>query len=382
VSFDFIKSKLGEQKRLSRFRHRVEIEAQDGNHIVVDGKPYINFSSNDYLGLAQHAEIKSKFIEGVEKFGNSASSSSLVTGTHYAHRALEDKICDWLNKEHCLLFSSGFAANTGFLNAFGKENTHFILDKLSHASIIDGAYLSDAKVKRFPHNNMEKAQALIDGSPDLDKILISEGIFSMDGDSANIEALSAISKTSDSLFYCDDAHAIGILGKSGEGSISKSSIDVVMATFGKALAGSGAFIASNNEIGQYLENFCRHYIYSTAITPANAWASIKAIEITQAENWRREKINALTQELSSTLDPSIKTIKSESSIQAIVIGDEQQTINISEKLKQNGFWVTAIRPPTVPNNSSRLRVTINSLHKESEIKRLAECINSAINEVL
>jgi 8-amino-7-oxononanoate synthase len=381
MTFDFIRTDVEEQRRKSRYRHRVCNEtANASNKIIINGKSYLNFSSNDYLGLNNHPAINKALQEGADKFGTCASSSSLVTGYHYAHQSLEADICQWLNKPKCLLFSSGFSANLAILNALGKStSSHFYLDKLSHASMIDGAYQSKAIVKRFNHNNIEHLTKQLTSASNIpDKLIASEGVFSMDGCQAKVQALAQTAKAQQAWLYLDDAHSIGVIGDKGEGSNHFADIDITMATLGKAIATSGAFLTCNEDLHEYMVNFSRHYIYSTAISPAIAWATRKSIELIQKEQWRREKICELSTLFTSLLSPNVELITTQSSIHAIIIGDENKALSISEKLKKQGVWLTAIRPPTVAVNSSRLRVTICANHNSEDIKYLAECINKAI----
>ena len=385
MSFDFIRTDIEEQKAKSRHRQLVcTSTASQGNEIVIKGKSYLNFSSNDYLGLNNHAQINKALQDGVDKFGTCSSSSSLVTGYHYAHQALEDDICQWLNKPKCMLFSSGFTANLALFHALGKnEQSHFYLDKLSHASMIDGAYQSKAKVKRFNHNNIEQLTKLLSSTEQsadaiTNKLIASEGVFSMDGCQAKVMELAQLAKANNAWLYLDDAHSIGVIGNKGQGSNSIANIDITMATFGKAIATSGAFLACDEDLHEYLVNFSRHYIYSTAISPAMAWATRKSIELIQSEHWRREKIVELSKLFSDLLAPEVDLVSTQSSIHAIIIGDEKKALKISEQLKKDGVWLTAIRPPTVAVNSSRLRVTICAYHNTQDIKYLAECINKAI----
>lgn len=392
MAFDFISSQVTAQKSQARYRQRVclqsahSLEQQQGTLIHIDGKSYINFSSNDYLGLNNHSEINKAMDEGTSRFGVCASASSLVTGFHYAHQALEDKICQWVNKPRCLLFTSGFSANVALFHALGREvgqnKAHFFLDKLSHASMIDGAFESKAKVKRFAHNNVEQLEQLLAKSDSPNKLIASEGVFSMDGDQANLVELSKVAKSNEAWLYVDDAHSIGVIGKHGEGSSSilldDNKAEITMATFGKAIATSGAFLACDENVHEYLINFARHYIYSTAISPALAWATIKSIDLIQQEQWRRDKIVELSALFIKLLDSSIEVIPTTSSIHAIIVGDEQKALNVSAQLKEQGLWLTAIRPPTVSIGSSRLRVTICSNHNQNDINHLASCLNKAL----
>ena len=386
MAFDFLTTTIAEQKQRARYRVRQCVAEQNGRYVNIDNNSYLNFSSNDYLGLNHHPKINQALQAGAERFGTCASGSSLITGYSYAHQALENDICDWLNKAKCLLFASGFSANNALMHALGHKSCELYLDKLSHASLIDGALSSDAKVKRFLHNDTEQLQSFLrqgqskanDVGKELNQVIVSEGVFSMDGDQADVTDLAKIAQQHKALLYLDDAHSIGVVGDKGQGSTSIAAPDIVMATFGKSIATSGAFVACDELLADYLVNFSRHYIYSTAISPALAWATKKSIEIIQTEHWRREKIVELSQLLASKLSHKVQLIKNSSSIHAIVIGDEVATLDVCQKLRDKGIWLSAIRPPTVPKNSSRLRVTVTSSHEIKDINYLANCINEVI----
>ncbi|MBA6224751.1 8-amino-7-oxononanoate synthase [Colwellia sp. MB02u-18] len=386
MAFDFLTTTIAEQKQRARYRVRQCVAEQNGRYVNIDHKSYLNFSSNDYLGLNHHPKINQALQAGAERFGTCASGSSLITGYSYAHQALENDICDWLNKAKCLLFASGFSANNALMHALGHKSCELYLDKLSHASLIDGALSSDAKVKRFLHNDTEQLQSFLrqgqakanDDGKELNQVIVSEGVFSMDGDQADVTHLAKIAQEHKALLYLDDAHSMGVVGDKGQGSSSIAVPDIVMATFGKSIATSGAFVACDELLADYLVNFSRHYIYSTAISPALAWATKKSIEIIQTENWRREKIVELSQLLASKLSHKVQLINNASSIHAIVIGDEVATLDVCQKLRDKGIWLSAIRPPTVPKNSSRLRVTVTSSHEIKDINYLANCINEVI----
>ncbi len=388
MAFEFVSAQLAKQHDLLRYRQRntVQLDSQASNRILIEGKSYLNFSSNDYLGLNGHQAINKAMQEGVDRFGASASASSLITGHHYAHQALENDICQWLNKPRCLLFSSGFAANLALLQTLGQgfqgksaAEVEFYLDKLSHASMIEGAYHSEAKVKRFAHNNIAQLTTQLAKSSSENKLIASEGVFSMDGDQAKVIELAKLATNNNAWLYLDDAHSIGVIGDTGQGSNSLADIDITMATFGKALASSGAFIACSASLHEYLINFARHYIYSTAISPAVAWATRQSIAIAQQEQWRRDKIIELSNLFTDLLDEHIALVPSQSSIHAIIVKEEEKALSVSQQLKEQGIWLSAIRPPTVAANSSRLRVTICASHNHQDIKCLAKSLNKALN---
>lgn len=374
--FDYLSQSINIKKNQQRYRQRQCITNQFDNIIVVDGITYKNFSSNDYLGLVADKSLHLAFTQATETYGVSAASSSLVTGYHDAHYALEQTIAQWLNKERVLLFSSGFAANCGFLSAVDRKDNHFILDKLSHASLIDGASQGRSQFSRFKHNDIAHLQHRLSNSNSRYKTIVAESIYSMDGDIAPVASIQSICQQSNALLYIDDAHGIGVLGESGAGiSAQTNNGTVIMATFGKAIGTGGACIACNEVMADYLVNECRHYIYSTAISPAMAFATKTSIELIQQQQWRRDKLTDLVALFKRSLLQEITITSSESSIIGVIVGSEAAALKMSELLKQRKFWVTAIRPPTVPNGQSRLRVTINSAHNRNDIIGLAKNIN-------
>ena len=374
------KEKLTERRQLALLREKQMVEWQNARHIKVAGRIYLNFSSNDYLGLNQHPEINKSLQEGADKFGVCSSASSLITGFQYAHQSLENDICEWLGVERCLLFNSGFSANQAILSTFQGDNTKFWLDKLSHASLIDGVTIDNNYFKRFLHNNVEQLERMLSKDTEHDHFVISEGIFSMDGDGAPIEALHKVTKQHNGLIYIDDAHSIGVSGQQGQGSLADfGELDFVMATLGKALATSGAFITCNEDWHDYFVNFARHYVFSTAMSPAIAWATKKSIKLVQKEQWRRDRIKELSALFSATLNSELHVMPTQSSIHAVIIGNEDKALKAAQDVRKDGFWLTAIRPPTVPNGTSRLRVTICATHKDKDIIDLAESINKAVS---
>ncbi|WP_068546373.1 aminotransferase class I/II-fold pyridoxal phosphate-dependent enzyme [Thalassotalea crassostreae] len=387
MTFSFIKQQLAQKQASNLYRQRNPLTKGTGRLLEFDGEQFINFSSNDYLGLSQHPQIIASYKQALDNYGCTSASSSLVTGYTKTHQQLEQVVAYWLGTESCMLFSTGFSANNGFLSAFGNTSSDYFLDKLSHASLIDGAFQSNAKSKRFKHNDVVHLEALLSKSNALDKLVVAEGVYSMDGDRAPIQDILTLAKLHGANVLIDDAHGIGVLGQQGNGSLanfSNATGDSVstMITFGKALATHGAAIAANKDVIDYLVNHCRDYIYSTAMSPANAAATVTSIDVCQKEVWRREKIKTLTKLFKTKLDSTIETTNSDSSILGILVGSEENALKCQHELKKQGFWLTAIRPPTVEKGKSRLRVTVTANHNELDINNLANSINEVLGKCL
>lgn len=385
------------QARLSRLQHAlteraarqllrqpVTLDSYNGRLITVSGREYLNFSGNDYLGLAQAPEVRQAFADGAIAYGAGSSGSPLVTGQHKVHQQLTDTLCDWLGTERALLFSSGFAANQAMLLTLAAKEDALLLDKLSHASLIDAALCSKAAFKRFAHNNLNDLNQLLNhhnvaGSQPM---VVTEGVFSMDGDSPDLAAMLSLCQKYSAPLLLDDAHGLGVLGPQGQGSaasqgVAASELFCLMANFGKALGAGGAFIAASNTVIDYLEQFGRHYIYSTALSPALCAGVLKSIQLCRQQDWRRDKLQhniSLFRKLSADLP----LLVSASAIQGLVLGSSARAIAASAQLKQAGIWLSAIRPPTVPAQSARLRITLSSQHTDDDISMLVQQLRRAI----
>ncbi len=355
-------------------RTPVTLDSYNGRLLTVAGQSYINFSGNDYLGLATAPQVQQAFADGAVQYGAGSSGSPLVTGQHRVHQQLSETLCDWLGVERVLLFSSGFAANQAMLLTLSTKNDTLLLDKLSHASLIDAARHSDAGFKRFAHNDLSALQQLL--SQTAQPMVVTEGIFSMDGDSPDLNAMLTLCQQYNAPLLLDDAHGLGTLGVEGQGTaaaqgIKQSDIFCTMANFGKALGAGGAFVAGSKTIIDYLEQFGRHYIYSTALPPALCAAVLKSIELCRTQSWRRDKLHSnigLFRQLAADL-PLLNT---HSAIQAVVLGSSERALKVSARLKQAGIWLSAIRPPTVPQGSARLRITLSSQHSDNDIRLLVQ----------
>ncbi|MBU1621501.1 MAG: 8-amino-7-oxononanoate synthase [Gammaproteobacteria bacterium] len=381
--------------RLQRFADQISRRKADGlyrQHPAIDSYQgrllhnkqgaYVNFSGNDYLGLATEPQLIKSLAEGAERFGVGSSGSPLVTGFHYAHRALSDELCDWLGVDDVLLFSSGFAANQVMLQHLTDKTDQLLLDKLCHASLIDAALHADAGYKRFPHQDLAALDILLQPYPAA--LVVTEGVFSMDGDSPDLSAISALCKKNNADLLLDDAHALGVLGTEGRGSWDAQGLEpgdmlCLMANFGKALAGQGAFLAGSATMIDYLRQFARHYIYSTALSPALCWAMKTSVELSRSQEWRRDKLNDNIQ-LFKTLaaGAGFSLLPSNTAIQPLIIGDSDKAMLMSASLKKQGIWLSAIRPPTVPQGSARLRITLSALHQSDDIRSLVQKLEQLI----
>ncbi|WP_318441264.1 8-amino-7-oxononanoate synthase [Photobacterium leiognathi] len=377
---------LIERDKQGLYRSRTCLSRQlQAAQVSVDQQSLINFSSNDYLGLAQSPELINAWQQGLSLYGAGSGASPLVTGFHSPHAKLEAQLSEWLGYDRALLFSSGFSANQALLFTLLQKQDVVFQDKLNHASLMEAGMLSPASMKRFAHNDVEALNTLLKkntvGSEQANMV-ITEGVFSMDGDCSPLSKLRQTCDTHHALLVVDDAHGCGVLGEEGKGSCAAAGIkaDILVITFGKAFGLQGAAILCNNDTAEYLIQFARHFIYSTAMPPAQAHALSKACELIQQQAWRREKLHDLSELLSDKLDPAIPLQQTSTPIKPIVIGESERTVAISEQLKQRGLWVGAIRPPTVPKNTARLRVTLTANHKEQDIRLLAASLNEVINE--
>lgn len=373
---------LVEKKRAHSFRER-KICRPDGKYVQVQNKQYLNFSGNDYLAIASSDEIKAAY----HPLNSGSTGSALINGYNPEQAELELQVADWLGFEKALLYSTGFAANSAVLKTLMSEKNGLILqDKLNHASLIDGGLAANAKSIRFAHNDMAQLETKLKRANQeySEKLIVSEGIFSMDGDKAPVTALSHLANDYSASLMIDDAHGIGVLGTNGRGSLAENNlkpeqVDIYMATFGKALGSAGAVICGSRTLIDYLVNFSRDYIYSTSMSPHQAKLTSSAIELVKKHQWRRDKLTEnivyFKQQLAKL---GFAETGSNSAIQPIIIGENQATLKIAEQLKKAGIWLTAIRPPTVAKGSARLRVTLSTAHDLADIRYLSTQLANAV----
>ena len=383
MSFEFIAKRLTERRDSNLFRSRQVIDTVAGQTILVAGKTYLNFSSNDYLALAASPELIKAWGQGAQRYGVGSGASPLVTGHGSPHRDLEQSLCDWLDVEAVILFNSGFSANQAVIKALLNKGDLLLQDKLAHASLIEAGILSDADMRRFLHNDLRSLQKLLQLKAN-NKLVVSEGVFSMDGDCAPLPQISQMCQQHDAWLMVDDAHGIGVLGDKGQGSLGgkKIAAQIHMATFGKALGVGGAFVAGSAALIDYLINFSRSYIYSTAMPPAMAVTVSESVRLVQTQCWRRDKLFELIAYFKQKMAAlPLQLVPSDTAIQPIILGGSKLALNMSHRLANKGFYVAAIRPPTVSKNSARLRVTLTAQHTKADIDALVLAMQSSLKEL-
>jgi len=370
-----IESALSERKAKGLTRSLKAVESNNTVCLTHDEQEYLNFSSNDYLGLASDKELTKAWQEGLDLYGNGSGASPLVTGFSSAHQKLEETLCQWLGFERAILFGSGFSANQALLFSLLTKQDLLLQDKLNHASLIEAGMLSPATMKRFKHNDVTHLKTLLTQSA----LVVTEGVFSMDGDLSPLEAIkSAIEQNA--WLAVDDAHGVGVLGNKGKGSCDCAGIrpEILVVTFGKAFGLSGAAIMCSNSVGDYLTQFAKHHVYSTAIPPSQAVALNKAARMIETQEWRREKLAELSRCFDEQLQDFEGYRETITPIKPFILGSADKALSVSNQLRQQGFWVTAIRPPTVPAGSARLRITLTAKHDKQDVIKLADALKQAV----
>lgn len=373
-------SKLQQRRDQHLWRQRNVLSSPQDAHVDCNGETLVNFCSNDYLGLAATGGEDLAAAARRWQFGSGASH--LVCGHSQAHHALEDALAELTGYPRALLFSTGYMANIGAISALAQRGDRVIQDKLNHASLLDGAILSRADLQRFRHADYEHLADLLNkGDARGETLVVSDSLFSMDGDLADVPQLSRLCEQTGSLLMIDDAHGFGVLGENGGGvrehfGLTTQQLPVYVGTLGKALGGYGAFVAGSNDLIDYLIQFARPYIYTTALPPAVAEAMLGNLERLQ-DNARRQQLNARIQQFrSGAKQIHLPLMDSQSPIQPLLIGESAKAISVSNELRTRGLWVSAIRPPTVAEGSARLRVTLSAAHSEDDVKRLLDALSA------
>ncbi|MEE9342152.1 MAG: 8-amino-7-oxononanoate synthase [Gammaproteobacteria bacterium] len=364
----------------SLYRQRNTVESPQSVHLKIEGRDYLSFCSNDYLGLANHPEIVAAYKEGLDRFGVGSGSAHLMTGHSYAHQALEEALAEFVGQPRTLLFSTGYMANLGVIDSLVGRSDCVIQDRLNHASLLDGARLSGAQLLRYRHNDMDSLRRVLARRKNCGRRLIAtDAVFSMDGDQADLPALLDTAKRNDSWLLVDDAHGFGVLGEAGQGSLSQlGDVDprvILMATLGKACGISGAFVAGSNDLIETLIQSARTYIYTTATPPAQAWATLTALRVLKEADEARLHLGKLVEYFRVTaLTNNLNLYPSTTAIQPLLTGSANQALALSERLKSAGLLVSAIRPPTVPEGEARLRITFSAKHSFADVDRLLDTL--------
>ena len=381
MAFD-LAARLAERRAADLYRQRPLLESPQGPEVVVDGQRLLAFCSNDYLGLANHPEVIAAWQAGAERWGVGGGASHLVVGHSTPHHQVEEALAELTGRPRALLFSTGYMANLGAITALVGQGDTVLQDRLNHASLLDGGLLSGARFNRYLHNDAASLASRLDKAVG-NTLVVTDGVFSMDGDLADLPALADVARARGAWLMVDDAHGLGTLGAQGGGivehfGLSVDDVPVLIGTLGKACGTAGAFVAGSEELIEALVQFARPYIYTTSQPPALACATLKSLELLRHETWRREHLAALIRQFREGAQQiGLALMDSPTPIQPIMIGDSAQALRLSRMLRERGLLVTAIRPPTVPVGSARLRVTLSAAHSEAQVQlllnALAEC---------
>lgn len=351
----------------------------------VNGKTMLTFCSNDYLGLANHPEVIKAFQQAANQYGVGSGAAHLVNGHSRLHQQLEEALAEFTQCERVLLFSTGYMANLGLTNALAERHDTVYQDRLNHASLLDAALLSGAKLIRYAHNDTQQLAKRLEAQASGQKLIVTDGVFSMDGDIAPVRALAALAQQQAAWLIVDDAHGFGVLGETGAGLLEAEQLNqeaaVLMGTLGKALGTAGAFVAGSTDLIEYLIQTARPYIYTTAQPPAIAAATLASLKLVQTESWRRDHLKQLIQHFRQGAQQlGLALMPSTTAIQPILIGENAKALAISQQLEQKGILITAIRPPTVPTHTARLRITLSAAHTQEQLDFLLEALQQIIQQ--
>ena len=377
-----ITTALEKRRAAEAFRVRTVVEGGAGRFLIREQRQFCNFSSNDYLGLSQHPAIVRAWQEGAEQYGVGSGGSGHVSGYTTAPHALEASLADWLGYSRALLFISGFAANQALISALMEKDDRIVADRLSHASLLEAAHLSPAQLRRFAHNDASQLSTLLEKPCDGQQLVVTEGVFSMDGDSAPLCDVLATAQRHNAWMLVDDAHGIGVLGDEGRGSAFSQNVqpEILVVTFGKGFGVSGAAVLCSDSVADYLLQFARHLIYSTSMPPAQAVALQAALKVIRSDDGeqRRQTLAALIQRFrAGARELPYQTTDSHSAIQPLIVGENSRALALAEQLRARNLWVTAIRPPTVPAGTARLRLTLTAAHQTQDIDNVLEALYAA-----
>ena len=377
---EVLADRLREREEADRLRQRRIIASPSGSELLVGGKRLLSFCSNDYLGLANHPEVVAAYQKAAQNYGVGSGASHLVCGHSREHQALEEALAAFTGRDSALLFSTGYMANLGVINALVARGDAVFEDKLNHASLLDAGLLCAGKLERYRHCDIEHLSQRLRASNGANKLIVTDGVFSMDGNLAPLPQLCQLSQAHDAWLMVDDAHGLGCIGESAGGccdyfKLTQEEVPVLVGTLGKALGTFGAFVAGSQELIEAMLQFARTYIYTTALPPALAAATRVSLKLLMEEPWRLQQLHARIRQFKQGCEAlGIHLMPSDSPIQPLVLGSDKRALQASQGLEAEGIWVSAIRPPTVPLNSARLRITLSAAHSAEQVDKLLDAL--------
>lgn len=375
-----LEAALAARRAANLYRRRLTLESPQGAQVRIGGGTRAAFSSNDYLGLANHPAVVAAFQHAANQYGVGSGASHLISGHSREHAALEQELAEFTGRPRALLFSTGYMANLGTINALVGKGDHLFEDRLNHASLLDGGFLCRAHFHRYAHGDLKALRHLLEEGTGGRQLIATDGVFSMDGDIAPLPELAELADAHGAWLMVDDAHGFGVLGAKGGGIAEHFGLDcerlpILVGTLGKAFGTFGAFVAGSEALIETLIQFGRTYIYTTALPPAVAAASRASLGLIRAANWRRERLRVLVQRFrEGATQLAIPLLPSPTPIQPVLVGDDQRVVAIGRSLHEQGYWVGAIRPPTVPSGSARLRIALNAEHSDAQVDGLLDAL--------
>jgi len=383
MSFDSeLNSILDERKAAYLYRQRYELESPAGPEVQVDGKSYLAFCSNDYLGLANNPQVVEAFRQATHEYGVGSGASHLIYGHSHHHHALEEELAEFTGRPRALLFSTGYMANIGTIGALVGKGDEVFEDRLNHASLLDGGFYCKGEFQRY--RTLDELEKRLSKSTAKRKLVVTDGVFSMDGNLPELPKLVDICERYQGRLMVDDAHGFGVLGERGGGctehfGVTPEQLPILVGTLGKGFGTFGAFVAGSEALIETLIQYARTYIYTTALPPAVAAATRASLKLLQAETWRREKLQALVARFrAGAQELGLELLDSTTPIQPVLLNDDELTVKVGQQLRELGFLVGAIRPPTVPKGTGRLRITFTAEHTEEQVDRLLTALENVL----
>ncbi|MFZ5654357.1 MAG: 8-amino-7-oxononanoate synthase [Pseudomonadota bacterium] len=383
-----LEAALAERRARQLHRQRLTLETAQGAAIRIGGQACVNFSSNDYLGLAADPEVVAALIEGARRWGVGGGASHLISGHSGAHQALEEALAEFTGRPRALLFSTGYMANMGVINALARDGDLVVQDRLNHASLLDGGFLCRARFERYPHADPAALEALLAGAGSGRRLVVTDGVFSMDGDLAPLAELAALADRHGAWLMVDDAHGFGVLGARGGGAVEAlglglDQVPILVGTLGKAFGTFGAFVAGSEALIETLIQFARTYIYTTALPPAVAAATLVSLRLAQTQGWRRERLQELIARFrAGARARELPLLPSATPIQPVPVGDSALAVALAARLRAAGYLVGGIRPPTVPPGTARLRIALCAAHEPQQVDGLLDALAAAWRELI